>query len=106
MNANVRYYNTGTAVYNLVPTTTFSVRKTNRCYRHGQLNQRSLSLTPGRTYPKQHLHGVALNTIDQFSSAPIALNINQLDRLESGEKLKLETTQFSGAFADLPLAGK
>ncbi|MDT2237266.1 hypothetical protein P7H19_14580 [Paenibacillus larvae] len=51
---------------------------------------------------------MALNTIDQFSSAPIALNINQLDRLESGEKLKLETTQTKRERCkkDLPLAGK
>ncbi|MEV2667335.1 binary toxin-like calcium binding domain-containing protein, partial [Paenibacillus larvae] len=106
MNANVRYYNTGTApVYNLVPTTNLVLGRQTIATVTGQLNQRSLSLTPGQTYPKQHLHGVALNTIDQFSSAPIALNINQLDRLESGEKLKLETTQFQGAFAKRSPAG-
>ncbi|MDT2295128.1 hypothetical protein P7H15_23205 [Paenibacillus larvae] len=82
MNANVRYYNTGTApVYNLVPTTNLVLGRQTVTTVTGQLNQRSLSLAPGQTYPKQHLHGVALNTLDQFSSAPIALNINQLDRL-------------------------
>ncbi|WP_397351562.1 hypothetical protein [Paenibacillus larvae] len=51
--------------------------------------------------------GWLLNTIDQFSSAPIALNINQLDRLESEKKLKLETTQFQGSICKkISLAGK
>ncbi|MCY9712852.1 binary toxin-like calcium binding domain-containing protein, partial [Paenibacillus larvae] len=56
MNANVRYYNTGTApVYNLVPTTNLVLGRQTIATVTGQLNQRSLSLTPGQTYPKQHL---------------------------------------------------
>ncbi|MDT2257230.1 hypothetical protein P7H25_19075 [Paenibacillus larvae] len=51
---------------------------------------------------------MALNTIDQFSSAPIALNINQLDRLESGEKLRIRNDSIFREHLqkDLPLAGK
>ncbi|MDT2288890.1 hypothetical protein P7H17_26485 [Paenibacillus larvae] len=65
----------------------------------GQLNQRSLSLAPGQTYPKQHLHGVALNTLDQFSSALIALNINQLDRLNR-EKIEVRNYSISGSICE------
>ncbi|MDT2235398.1 hypothetical protein P7H19_02045 [Paenibacillus larvae] len=71
----------------------------------GQLNQRSLSLAPGQTYPKQHLHGVALNTLDQFSSAPIALNINQLDKVESGEKIEVRNYSISGSICKRSPAG-
>ncbi|TPG70130.1 peptidase [Brevibacillus laterosporus] len=106
MNANVRYYNTGTApVYNLVPTTNLVLGKETIATVTGQLNQKAMSIAPGQTYPKKHLHGLALNTLDQFSTTPISLNINQLDRLEAGEKLKLETTQFQGAFARRDPAG-
>ncbi|TPG88751.1 peptidase [Brevibacillus laterosporus] len=106
MNANVRYYNTGTApVYNLVPTTNLVLGKETIATVTGQLNQKALSLAPDQTYPKKHLHGLTLNTLDQFSTTPISLNINQLDRLEAGEKLKLETTQFQGAFARRDPAG-
>ncbi|PEA86925.1 binary toxin-like calcium binding domain-containing protein [Bacillus thuringiensis] len=106
LNANVRYYNTGTApVYKLVPTTNLVLGKETIATVTGQLNQKAVSIAPGETYPKRHLHGLALNTLDQFSSTPISLNINQLDRLEEGEKLKIETDQFQGAFARRDPAG-
>ncbi|MDO6631803.1 binary toxin-like calcium binding domain-containing protein [Bacillus thuringiensis] len=106
MNANVRYYNTGTApIYNLIPTTNLVLGNETVATVTGQLNQKAMSVAPGQTYPKRHLHGLALNTLDQFSSTPISLNINQLSRLEAGEKLKLETDQFQGAFARRDPAG-
>ncbi|MDT2285979.1 hypothetical protein P7H17_07540 [Paenibacillus larvae] len=51
-------------VYNLVPTTNLVLGRQTIATVTGQLNQRSLSLTPGQTYPKQHLH--VLNTIDRL----------------------------------------
>ena len=107
VNANIRYYNTGTApVYKFIPTTNLVLGKETIATITGQKNQEAFSLAPSQTYPKRHLHGIALNTLDQFSSTPISMNINQVDRLENGEKLKLETTQFQGAFARRDAAGR
>jgi len=106
VNANIRYYNTGTApVYKFIPTTNLVLGKETIATITGQMNQEAFSLAPDQMYPKRHLHAIALNTLDQFSSTPISMNINQVDRLENGEKLKLETTQFQGAFAKRDPAG-
>ncbi|CAH8770543.1 binary toxin-like calcium binding domain-containing protein [Paenibacillus dendritiformis] len=106
VNANIRYYNTGTApVYKFIPTTNLVLGKETIATITGQMNQEAFSLPPDQTYPRRHLHAVALNTLDQFSSTPISMNINLVDRLENGEKLKLETTQFQGAFAKRDPAG-
>ncbi|MDO6662046.1 peptidase [Bacillus thuringiensis] len=100
LNANIRYYNTGTApIYNLLPTTSLVLGKETIATVSAQLNQQALDIPPGQTYPKRHLNGLSLNTLDQFSVAPISINLNQLNRLENGEKLKLETNQFLGKFA-------
>ncbi|MGG4396083.1 binary toxin-like calcium binding domain-containing protein [Paenibacillus thiaminolyticus] len=105
-NANIRYYNTGTApVYKFIPTTNLVLGKETFATITGQMNQEAFSLPPDQTYPRRHLHAIALNTLDQFSSTPISMNINQVDRMENGEKLKLETTQFQGAFAKRDPAG-
>ncbi|WCR28641.1 peptidase [Paenibacillus thiaminolyticus] len=106
VNANIRYYNTGTApVYKFIPTTNLVLGKETIATITGQMNQEAFSLPPDQTYPRRHLHAIALNTLDQFSSTPISMNINLVDRLENGEKLKLETTQFQGAFAKRDPAG-
>ncbi|MFL1673490.1 binary toxin-like calcium binding domain-containing protein [Paenibacillus dendritiformis] len=106
VNANIRYYNTGTApVYKFIPTTNLVLGKETIATITGQMNQEAFNLPPDQTYPRRHLHAIALNTLDQFSSTPISMNINLVDRLENGEKLKLETTQFQGAFAKRDPAG-
>ncbi|RJG25201.1 binary toxin-like calcium binding domain-containing protein [Paenibacillus thiaminolyticus] len=106
VNANIRYYNTGTApVYKFIPTTNLVLGKETIATITGQMNQEAFSLPPDQSYPRRHLHAIALNTLDQFSSTPISMNINLVDRLENGEKLKLETTQFQGAFAKRDPAG-
>lgn len=100
INANIRYYNTGTApIYNLRPTTNLILGRETISTISSQLNQEAFSLAPGSIYPNKNIHGISLNTLDQFSTTPITINFDQLDRLELGESLKLETTQFKGSFA-------
>lgn len=100
INTNIRYINTGTApIYNLKPTANIVLGKETIATISSQINQEAFSLGPGKIFPKKNTHGIALNTLDQFSSTPISINLEQLERLELGEKLKLETTQFEGKFA-------
>ncbi|MDC4249124.1 binary toxin-like calcium binding domain-containing protein, partial [Enterococcus faecium] len=100
INANIRYYNLGTApIYNLKTTTNLVIGKETIATILSQPNQEAFSLAPGDIYPKKNIHGISLNTLDQFSTTPITINLEQLERLELGEILKLETTQFNGAFA-------
>ncbi|MEV2794817.1 hypothetical protein ABNC06_18860 [Paenibacillus larvae] len=60
---------TGTApVYKFIPTTNLVLGKETIATITGQMNQEAFSLPPDQTYPRRHLHVIALNTLDQFSS--------------------------------------
>ncbi|PEZ26987.1 hypothetical protein CN345_24555, partial [Bacillus thuringiensis] len=106
LNANVRYYNTGTApMYNVQPTTELVLGADTLSTIQAQANQIGDSLSPGETYPKKGVAPLALNTMDQFSSKLIPINFEQLSRIDMGEKLKLQTTQVSGNFGKTDASG-
>lgn len=100
LNANARYYNTGTgAIYNVKPTTNFVLGDNTIATIASQDNTTALAMGAGEQYPQAGQHGIALNTMDNFSSSPITLNKNQLDNLMNNKKsLSLETTQTGGNF--------
>lgn len=100
INANVRYYNTGTApMYKVTPTTNLVLDGDTLTTIKAQENQIGNNLSPNETYPKKGLSPLALNTMDQFSSKLIPINYDQLKKLDAGKQIKLETTQVSGNFA-------
>ncbi|MDB3084252.1 iota toxin protein Ib [Clostridioides difficile] len=99
INANVRYYNTGTApMYKVTPTTNLVLDGDTLSTIKAQENQIGNNLSPNQTYPKKGVSPLALNTMDQFSSRLIPLNYEQLKKLDAGKNIKLETTQVSGNF--------
>lgn len=99
LSANVRYYNTGSApMYNVKPTTSIIIKDSTIATILAQPNQVGNTLNPDSTYPSQNLYPIALNTFDQFSSHPIVLNYNQLEDVDNGSPVKLETTQAEGNF--------
>lgn len=99
VNANVRYYNTGTApMYKVTPTTNLVLDGETLTTIKAQENQIGNNLSPNETYPKKGLSPLALNTMDQFSSRLIPINYDQLKKLDSGKQIKLETTQVSGNY--------
>lgn len=106
LNANVRYYNNGTGVvYNLRPTVNFvldgdSIGTITATQTH-QVN----FLRPDESYPRRTQTGIALNTMDDFGSRMIPLNYQQVQKLDNGHKLHLETTQFSGEWRKENTAG-
>lgn len=99
INANVRYHNRGTApIYNLKPTVNFILDGDTISTVTAQSNQISLSLGPGKTYPRRNHNAIAFNTVDEFNAVPIPINLNQLNKLQEGGIIKLETTQYKGEF--------
>ncbi|PGM91496.1 iota toxin protein Ib [Bacillus cereus] len=106
LNANVRYYNTGTApIYNVKPTTNFVLDGDSIVTVKAKENQLGDALKAGGVYPERHLSPIALNTLDDFGSQLIPINYDQTKRLENGEKLKLETTQASGLYGTIKANG-
>ncbi|HBG1535305.1 TPA: ADP-ribosylating binary toxin binding subunit CdtB [Clostridioides difficile] len=107
INANVRYYNTGTApMYKVTPTTNLVLDGDTLSTIKAQENQIGNNLSPGDTYPKKGLSPLALNTMDQFSSRLIPINYDQLKKLDAGKQIKLETTQVSGNFGTKNSSGQ
>lgn len=99
INANVRYYNTGTApMYKVTPTTNLVLDGETLTTIKAQDNQIGNNLSPNETYPRKGLSPLALNTMDQFSSRLIPINYDQLKKLDAGKQIKLETTQVSGNY--------
>nr|AQM56941.1 Vip4Aa1-like protein 2 [Bacillus thuringiensis] len=106
LNANVRYYNTGTApIYNVKPTTNFVLDRESIVTVKAKENQLGDVLKAGGVYPEKHLHPIALNTLDDFGSQLIPINYDQTKRLENGNKLTLETTQASGLYGRIKANG-
>ncbi|MGL9768963.1 binary toxin-like calcium binding domain-containing protein [Enterococcus sp. DIV0806c] len=106
LNANIRYYNTGTGVvYGLKPTVNFVLEKDTLATITAQINQTAEDLAPDEAYPERRLNGLALNTLDEFSSRLIPLNYEQVQKLDEGKQLRLETTQFSGNFVKRSASG-
>ncbi|PEA01355.1 binary toxin-like calcium binding domain-containing protein [Bacillus cereus] len=106
LNANVRYYNTGTApIYNVKPTTNFVLKGDSIVTVKAKENQIGNVLQAGSTYPDKQHAPIALNTLDDFGSQLISVNYNQMKQLESGEKLNLQTTQASGLYGVIKANG-
>ncbi|OTW90202.1 hypothetical protein BK702_09900 [Bacillus thuringiensis serovar cameroun] len=106
LNANVRYYNTGTApIYNVKPTTNFVLEDNTIVTVKAKENQLGDVLKAGGVYPEKNLAPIALNTLDDFGSQLIPINYDQTKRLETGSKLHLQTTQASGLYGTIKANG-
>lgn len=108
LNANVRYRNTGTgSIYKLAPTTNFVVDDDTIATLKAKENTLAEGLASGDDYPSATQHGIALNTMDDFSSHPITLNKAQFEYFMSNKgPLLLETTQSTGKYIYTDRHGK
>ncbi|OPA24182.1 hypothetical protein BHL53_14565 [Bacillus cereus] len=107
LNANIRYYNTGTApIYDVAPTINFVMLKGNsiRTLRSGQ-DLQAKSLIPGSTYPIQSQAPISLDRQDDFESNVFAIDINTLRQLEADGALNIETPQVSGTYVKVDGSG-
>ncbi|QOS97528.1 Iota toxin protein Ib [Brevibacterium sp. JNUCC-42] len=102
LNANVRYYNTGTApIYQLAPTTNFVFQNagTSIATIKAGSNQIGNSLGPGDTYPRREQAPISLDKANEDGTVKIAINGEQLDAIQKHEdKLNLQTTQNAGQY--------
>ncbi|TKI82296.1 binary toxin-like calcium binding domain-containing protein, partial [Bacillus mycoides] len=97
LNANVRYYNAGSApIYQVTPTTNFVLDGATINTITVPYSNIGDSLVPNSTYPAAEQHAIALTTID--GSTPITINYDELTKLQQGENLILETTQTAGLY--------
>ncbi|MGH0590648.1 binary toxin-like calcium binding domain-containing protein, partial [Bacillus mycoides] len=107
LNANVRYNNVGTGtIYNAKPTTSFVLDEDTIGTIKAKDNTTALSITPGESYPKKGRNGIAINTMDDFNSRPIALNKEQLTHFLGNVPIMLETDQVEGQYMVRNLNGK
>ncbi len=106
LNPNVRYHNIGTCpIYHLQPTTSVVINNQTVATIKVQENQIGNFLSPNQTYPKKGFNPLALNTIDQFSSQLISINYEQLQAIDRGVPIVLETDQFSGSYLTFDTSG-
>ncbi|OXB97314.1 MULTISPECIES: binary toxin-like calcium binding domain-containing protein [Bacillus] len=110
LNANVRYYNAGTApIYDLRPTSNFVFQNsgTSIATITAGANQIGNSLGPSDTYPKREQAPISLDKANEEGTVKIAINGEQLNAIQShSEKLNLETTQNKGQYGILDDTGK
>lgn len=109
LNANVRYYNTGTApIYDLRPTSNFVFQNsgTSIATVTAGSNQIGNSLGPGDTYPQKNQSPISLDKANEAGTVKIAINAKQLDALQNrSDILNIETTQNKGQYATLDDTG-
>lgn len=109
LNANIRYYNTGTApIYELRPTTNFVLNNSKdsiATIRSGP-NQIGNSLSPGTTYPREGLTAISLDTANENGLSKIAIDVDTLNNLQKGiDNINLETSQYSGIYGTIDSDG-
>ncbi|GLV67248.1 hypothetical protein Bmyc01_59170 [Bacillus mycoides] len=109
LNANVRYYNGGTApIYDLRPTSNFIFQNSGESITTitAGPNQIGNSLGAGSTYPVKGQAPISLDKANEAGTIKISINGEQLDKLQNGtETLNLETTQNRGQYATLDAGG-
>ncbi|MGC9299125.1 binary toxin-like calcium binding domain-containing protein [Bacillus cereus] len=110
LNANVRYYNAGTApIYDLKPTTNFVLQNSGKSLATitAGPNQIGNSLGPGDTYPKVGQAPISLDKANDAGTVKIPINKDYLNALQSNsEALNLETTQNKGQYGVLDATGQ
>lgn len=99
LNANIRYFNTGTApIYQVKPTNNFIIGDDTIITITAPPNNIGNSLKPGATYPAEELNAMALTDIDQ--NREFTIHYDSLQRLQGGDRMDIETIQISGNVAD------
>ncbi|MGW8957639.1 binary toxin-like calcium binding domain-containing protein [Paenibacillus sp. NPDC055715] len=99
LNANVRYFNTGTApIYQVTPTNNFIIDDETIMTITAPPSNIGNSLSPGATYPDQSLHAMALTEVEPGKD--FTIHYDSLEKLQSGKQLLIETTQISGDVDD------
>lgn len=99
INANVRYFNTGSApIYQVTPTNNFIIDSDTIMTVTAQPNYIGNSLTPGGTYPDISLSPIALTEVG--AGKDFTIHYDSFMKLQSGDQMMIETTQTSGNVKD------
>lgn len=103
LNGNVNYINVATApIYNVKPTLNFVLGLGENGQTIATIVAKSNTLAnvllPGKIYPEKGQNPISWNTIDDFNSQPIKLNIDQVNALENHMPLQIQTIQTSGLY--------
>lgn len=99
INANVRYFNTGSApIYQVTPTNNFIIDDDTIMTVTAQPNYIGNSLTPGGTYPDMSLSPIALTEVG--AGKDFTIHYDSFMKLQSGKQMMIETTQTSGNVND------
>ncbi|ARX70182.1 binary toxin-like calcium binding domain-containing protein [Bacillus thuringiensis] len=109
LNANVRYYNGGTApIYDVRPTSNFVLQNSGSSIATVTAgpNQIGNSLAPGATYPAKGQAPISLDKANEAGTMKISVDAPTLDKLQDRtETVNLETTQNRGQYAILDEGG-
>nr|WBO26486.1 Vip-like4 [Bacillus thuringiensis] len=99
INANVRYFNTGSApIYQVTPTNNFTLDGDTIMTILAQPAYIGNSLTPGETYPDASMSPIAITEVG--AGKDFTIPYNSFMKLQSGEQMMIETTQISGNVQD------
>lgn len=70
-----------------------------------QASQIAGYLNPCDYYQKSELHPIAFNTMDQFNSHLIPINIEQLKKIDNFKPVVLSVSGFNGTFGKIDVNG-
>ncbi|WP_242319050.1 binary toxin-like calcium binding domain-containing protein [Bacillus cereus group sp. BfR-BA-01349] len=110
LNANIRYYNGGTAsIYDLRPTSNFVLQNSGESIATVTASGNTIgnSLGPGATYPEKGKAPISLTQANEAGTVKISVNAENLDKIQDGrEILNIETTQYRGQYGKITEDGK
>ncbi|WP_423734496.1 binary toxin-like calcium binding domain-containing protein [Bacillus thuringiensis] len=110
LNANIRYYNGGTAsIYDLRPTSNFVLQHSGESIATVTANGNTIgnSLGPGATYPEKGKAPISLTQANEAGTVKISVNAENLDKIQDGrEILNIETTQYRGQYGKITEDGR
>jgi len=103
LNGNVKYLNVGTApIYEVRPTLNFvlGIGELSNTIATiiAKSNTTANVILPGAIFPDKVQNSIVWNTIDDFNSQPIKLNYEQVEPLQTGVPLQIQTIQTSGLY--------
>lgn len=110
LNANIRYYNEGTApIYDLAPTSNFVLQNEKKSIGTITANKNTISnsLAPGKTYPAKGQAPIFINQANEAGTVKIEINGETLDKIQDGrDMIDIETTQNRGKYEIINESGR
>ncbi|ELL44126.1 binary toxin-like calcium binding domain-containing protein [Spiroplasma melliferum] len=103
LNGNVKYLNVGTApIYNVRPTLNFILGNNNLDPTLHTIIAKSNTtanvIFPGESYPEKNQNPISWNTSDDFNANPIKVTYEQVETIQKGKGIEIQTIQTSGLY--------